>query len=147
MTLQSSYLIVDKRVLPSYYEKVVQACALLRSGKVHEVSEAVKLVGISRSTYYKYKDYVFAPSEVNICQKAVVSLMLSHEQGVLSEILNFLSQVGANILTINQNLPVHGEANVVLSVDMSGMNIPMDELIIALSNARGASNVHLVAIE
>jgi len=147
MATQSSYLIVDKRILPDYYEKVVQACALLRSGKVKEVSEAVKIVGISRSTYYKYKDYVFAPSEVSICQKAVISLMLSHEQGVLSEILNLLSGIGANILTINQNLPIHQEANVVISMDITGMAIPMDDLLKRLGEARGTSNVQLIAIE
>ena len=60
--MQSNYLIVDRRILPDYYEKVVQARDMLREGRVKEVSEAVKLVGISRSTYYKYKDYIFAPS-------------------------------------------------------------------------------------
>ena len=52
--MQSNYLIVDRRILPDYYEKVVQARDMLREGRVKEVSEAVKLVGISRSTYYKY---------------------------------------------------------------------------------------------
>lgn len=60
--MQSNYLIVDRRILPDYYEKVVQARDMLREGRVKEVSEAVKLVGISRSTYYKYKDYIFAPA-------------------------------------------------------------------------------------
>ena len=50
-TMQSNYLIVDRRILPDYYEKVVQARDMLREGRVKEVSEAVKLVGISRSTY------------------------------------------------------------------------------------------------
>ena len=54
----SKYLVVDKSILPGYYEKVVEARKLLESGKVKDVSQAAKQVGISRSTYYKYRDYV-----------------------------------------------------------------------------------------
>ncbi|MDD7397421.1 MAG: ACT domain-containing protein [Eubacteriales bacterium] len=147
MTGGSDYLIVDKRILPDYYEKVVEARELIRSGRTKDISEAVKTVGISRSTYYKYKDYVFCPSEVNINQKAVISLMLSHVQGALSELLGMLSKAGANILTISQTLPIHSKANVVLSVDMSRMVISMDEMLATLGQARGASNVELVAVE
>ena len=50
----SKYLVVDKSILPGYYEKVEEARKLLESGKVKDVSQAAKQVGISRSTYYKY---------------------------------------------------------------------------------------------
>lgn len=144
---RGEYLIVDKRILPEYYEKVVEARELIRSGRTRDVSEAARAVGISRSTYYKYKDYVFYPSEVNINQKAVISLMLSHVQGALSELLGIFSQAGANILTISQTLPIHSKANVVLSIDMSRMVVSMEELLISLEAARGAGNVRLVAVE
>ena len=144
---QSNYLIVDKRILPDYYEKVVQACELLHGGRVKDVSEAVRVVGISRSTYYKYKDYVFAPGEDTLCKKAVISVMLSHEPGVLSELLSLLSKVGANILTITQTLPVHDQANVVITLDMTHMSLPMDKLIETVGALHGASSAHLIAIE
>ena len=79
--MQSNYLIVDRRILPDYYEKVVQARDMLREGRVKEVSEAVKLVGISRSTYYKYKDYIFAPSNETACKKAVFASAGRIERG------------------------------------------------------------------
>ena len=72
----NDFLIIDKRILPDYFQKVVEARALLETGKVREVSEAVKKVGISRSTYYKYKDYVLSPSDVTIGRKAVLSMLL-----------------------------------------------------------------------
>ena len=56
------YYIVDSVILPEVLDKVIEARTLLQNGKVRQVSEAVKLVGISRGTYYKYKDYVFLPS-------------------------------------------------------------------------------------
>lgn len=144
---QSNYLIVDKRILPDYYEKVVHACDLLRRGAVKDVSEAVRMVGISRSTYYKYKDYIFAPGEDTLCKKAVISLMLSHEPGVLSELLNLLASLGANILTITQTLPIHEQANVVLTVDITHIALPMDGLLARIAQVRGAANTRLIAIE
>lgn len=145
--MQSNYLIVDRRILPDYYEKVVQARDMLREGRVKEVSEAVKLVGISRSTYYKYKDYIFAPSNETACKKAVFAFMLSHQQGVLSEVLNKFSELGANILTITQSLPIHGNANVVISVDMTNMTTPPDGIMEQLMSLRGVRSSKLIAIE
>ena len=83
--------------------------------KLNKVSEAVKKVGISRGTYYKYKDYVFLPAQGMSARKAVISLMLHHDKGILSEVLNTMSKVNANILTINQNIPIHDWASVVIS--------------------------------
>lgn len=145
--MQSNYLIVDRRILPDYYEKVVQARDMLREGRVKEVSEAVKLVGISRSTYYKYKDYIFAPSNETACKMAVFAFMLSHQQGVLSEVLNKFSELGANILTITQSLPIHGNANVVISVDMTNMTMAPDGIMDQLMSLRGVRSSKLIAIE
>ena len=64
--MKGKYLIVDKSILPDYFEKVIEVRNLLRDGKFQNVSEAVKEVGISRSTYYKYKDFIFSPSDSNI---------------------------------------------------------------------------------
>ena len=79
---------------------------MLETGKVKEISEAARQAGISRSTFYKYKDYVIEPSQLTIGRKAVLSMMLSHERGMLSGVLNMMSKYQLNILTINQSLPV-----------------------------------------
>ena len=71
------YLIVHKNILPEYYEKVLEARRLLESGKARDVSQAVKEVGISRSTYYKYKEYILEPSEMAGGRKAVLSMLLA----------------------------------------------------------------------
>ena len=145
--MQSQYLIVDKRILPDYYEKVLKARAMLDAGTVKEVSEAVRLVGISRSTYYKYKDYIFAPNEDTACKKAVISLMLHHEKGALSETLNALSALGANILTITQSLPLNSQASVVISLDATNVSVPFGDVLKRLSEIPAASAVKLLAIE
>ena len=126
-----NFLIVNKEILPDYYEKVVEARNMINEGRVKGISEAVKQVGISRSTYYKYKDYIFAPGENTSGRKAVISLMLNHEKGILSEVLNQLSNMNANILTITQSLPINRKASVVLSLDISDIAASIEEIIAA----------------
>lgn len=145
--MQSKYLLVDKSILPECYERVIEARNLVTSGKVKDVSEAVKQVGISRSTYYKYKDYVFLTNTDTECRKAVISFSLSHKAGLLGEVLGVLSTIGANILTITQNMPVNSRAHVVLSMDISHMTYDMDTTIITLNRMDGVSNTKLIAIE
>lgn len=141
------YYIVDQEILPDVLDKVIQARTLLQNGEVKQVSEAVKRVGISRGTYYKYKDYVFLPSLGMSERKAVISLMLHHDKGILSEVLNTMSNENANILTINQNIPIHDWASVVISFDLSEMNVSIDDLLAKLRACRGVSNLQLIAIE
>lgn len=142
-----NYLIVHKNILPDYYEKVLEARRLLDSGKVKEVSQAAKLAGISRSTYYKYKDYIFEPSDMAGGRKAVLSFMLEHEAGVLSALLALISAAGANVLTITQSLPIHNMASVTVSVDISSMPGPLSELLSNIESSTGVENARLLAVE
>lgn len=142
-----NYLIVHKSILPDYYEKVLQARRLMDSGKVKEVSQAVRQVGISRSTYYKYKDYIYEPSDMAGERKAVLSMMLDHTPGVLSALLQVISASGASVLTITQSLPIHDMASVTLSLDLGGMTDSMAALIAAMEATAGVDNVRLLAVE
>ena len=141
------YYIVDSSILPESFDKVIQARQLLESGKVRQVSEAVKGVGISRGTYYKYKDLVFLPEENMIDRKAVISLMLENRRGMLTKILQTVSESSASVLTINQNIPIHNIASIVISLDLSNLTGTVDDLLENLRQVSGASNVQLVSIE
>jgi len=143
---KNEYLIVSKTVLPTYFDKVIAARELLRSGAVKEVSDAVKQVGISRSTYYKYKDCVFAPSEGDISRKAVISMILHHEKGILARVLNALGENGANILTITQNPPISNRAAVVITMDISGVAKDISEITKSLATVKGVERLSLIDI-
>lgn len=145
--MQGDFLIVHKKILPTYFSKVLEARRLLESGSVRDVSTAVKQVGISRSTYYKYKDYIYAPNSGDNGRKAVLSMLLSHEIGVLSTALNELSSMGVNVLTISQSLPVRDSASVIMTLDVARMEIAIEEAIARLSKINGVENAYLVAIE
>ena len=126
---------------------MVEARKLLENGVCDQVSEAVRRVGISRSTYYKYKDRIIEPSELNIGHKATLMLTLTHEAGNLSRVLNEVSAFGANILTITQSLPLHGTASIMISLDTNKMDHAIEQLIDDLQRLEGVEKVRLLAVE
>lgn len=145
--MKSEFLIVHKKILPSYFEKVLEARKLLESGAVRDVSAAVREVGISRSTYYKYKDYIYSPNSGDAGRKAVISMLLSHEIGVLSTALNRLSTMGVNVLTISQSLPIRDVASVIMTLDIGQMSLSLDAATQLLGDIPGVENVELVSVE
>ncbi len=140
-------MIVHKKILPDYLEKVIEARNLLESKEVTTVTDAVKVVGISRNTYYKYKDYVFPYDSGRNVRRAVMSFIIKDESGSLSSILSALSSFSISILTISQAVPVAGKANVLLSVDISKVNTNLDEVIHKINQLPTVKNAHLDAVE
>ena len=121
-------LLVSAEVLPDVFTKVVEAKRLLAVGRFRILSEAAKASGISRSALYKYKDHVFVYNE-DIDQGVVtINVYLEDRPGILSALINRFSQEGANILTVNQNIPADGVAPVSVSARMEAGSQPQDLL-------------------
>lgn len=145
--MKDDFLIVHKKILPVYYEKVLMTRRLLESGAEKDVSAAVRKTGISRSTYYKYKDHIFGLDTDGVGRKAVLSVLLSHEIGVLSAVLNRLSALGANVLTISQSLPVGGVASVMITLDIGRMEGSAEDVTSVLREMPGVDRASLTAVE
>ena len=142
-----NYLIVHKSILPDYYEAVLKAKHLLEEGVASNVMQATKMVGISRSTFYKYKDFILEPTKISDGRKAVISMLLYHETGILSAVLSKISENGANVLTITQSLPIRGKASVTITLDISEMLTPINKLLKELEESLGVENIKLIAID
>ena len=145
--MNSNYLVIDKKVLPEIFEKVINTKKILQEGKVKEITEATKLVGISRSVYYKYKDYVFEFSQMSNGRKATFNMIIAHKKGVLSNILNLISEEGGNILTIDQGIPINNLANLSLTIDISSMKIELSEMLEDLRKLEFVDKVEFIAME
>ncbi|MDO4413995.1 MAG: ACT domain-containing protein [Erysipelotrichaceae bacterium] len=145
--MSKDYLIVNKKILPDYLEKVIEARTLLENHEVSTVTEAVAKAGISRNTYYKYKDFVFSQQETSLSRHAVLTLILRDEAGSLSSVISTVTEEKTNILTISQALPVAGKANVLITLDITNMKCTMDDLTAKLKSLRSVRSVHLDAIE
>ena len=142
-----NYLIVHKSILPDFFDNILEAKHILEEGKAKNVMQATKMVGISRSTFYKYKDYILEPIRMSEGRKAVISMLLSHETGILSHVLTKVSDAGASILTITQSLPVHGKASVTITLDISGMPSLVTGLLKDIDECQGVENTKLIAID
>ena len=144
---KKKYLVVHADALPDVYKKVVDAKELIKNGDVSGVSDAVKAVGISRSTYYKYSDHVFSLAEGALGKKVTWTLLLHHESGVLSTVLDRLAQANCNILTISQDTPINGIANVSLTFDISGLETSFEALMNEMKSLDGVKKLTLIAME
>lgn len=138
------YYIINKDVLPSVFEKVIYAKKLLNSNRCKTVNDAVQLAGISRSAFYKYKDEVSVYIENSGRHILTVNLILHDQKGLLSGILTLLSNFGANILTINQNIPSDDLAPVSISMTTQELTCTVDELISSISKTDGVLKVDIV---
>ena len=145
--MSGDYLVIDKRVLPDVYEKVLYTKKLLKDGKVKEITEAVKIAGISRSVYYKYKDFVFDFSETSEGRKVTYNIILKNEKGVLSSISNYIAEQGGDILTINQGIPLNGYANLSITIDLSTVDGDIKTLTDGLLNIQNVEKVEFIGME
>lgn len=116
----NSFLVVSTEVLPEVFGKVLEVKKLLACGEEKSSASACKRVGISRSAYYKYRECVFTYEE-KLTQR-IISLyaVLRDKPGVLSAFLSEIHRFGANILTLNQNIPVDGAAAVTVTAKLHG---------------------------
>ncbi|HOO11709.1 MAG TPA: ACT domain-containing protein [Bacillota bacterium] len=141
------YYIVDSSVLPEVFSKVIETKALLRTGRAKNVNAAVKMAGISRSAFYKYKDYVFPFYETSKMKIATITLLLEHIPGVLSKVLDTIAKAQGSILTINQNIPIHDVAMVSISFQTSEINKDVEELLNDIRKIPGVNSLDIVSRE
>ncbi len=116
-TNQTTFLLVNTKALPQALIKVQEAKQLLATGKARHVQEAVEKAKVSRSVFYKYKDMVFAYTPNQGGKAITFTMNLSNVPGLLSQVLSHLAQHRANVLTINQTIPIHQVASVTLTVE------------------------------
>ena len=121
MSKAPNYYIVDADALPEIFRKVVEARRLLDTGEADTVNQAVRATGISRSAFYKYKDAVRPFQDMLHGRIVTFQMMLKDQPGILSQVLNLFADSGANILTINQGIPVNGCAVVTAPGDPAGI--------------------------
>ena len=143
----SKFFVVSSDILPEVLEKVIEARTLLISGKAKRISEAVKEVGISRGTFYKYKDDVF-PFHDNAKGKTITFMIqMDDEPGLLSDVLHIVADYQANILTIHQSIPINGIASLTLSVEILPNTGDLSSMVEAIEKLEGIQYLKILARE
>ena len=145
MSKAPNYYMVDAEALPEIFRKVVDARRMLDTGEAETVNQAVQLAGISRSAFYKYKDAVRPFQDMLHGRIVTFQIMLKDEPGILSHVLNLFAGSGANILTINQGIPINGCAVVTVNAETSGLEGSLQELLARLNGAEGVLRGEILA--
>ena len=145
MSKAPNYYIVDADALPEIFRKVVEARRLLDTGEAETVNQAVQLTGISRSAFYKYKDAVRPFQDMLHGRIVTFQIMLKDQPGILSQVLNLFADSGANILTINQGIPINGCAVVTVNAETSGLVGTLQDLLEQIDQVAGVLRGEVLA--
>ena len=147
MAEKTKYFVLKQKAVPEVLLKVVEAKRLLDSGKAVSVQEAAENVGISRSSFYKYKDDIF-PFHDNAKGKTItMEIQLDDEPGLLSVVLRIVADYHANILTIHQSIPVNGIASLTLSVDVFNETGDISQMVDTIEQQQGIHYLKILARE
>ena len=142
---RKKYYIVSEEALPEVFIKVAEAKRMLQIGEAGTVGEAAKMVGVSRSAFYKYKDTVQPFQDMKAGQIITFYALLKDIPGVLSHYLSIFANSGANILTINQTIPVGGSAMVTISAETGNLSCSLEELTRKISEKNGVVKAEVIA--
>lgn len=142
--MRNDYLIIHKSILPDFYVLVVKARELIEN-EACSVSAACLQVGISRSTYYKYKDYIFNSTR-EFGRKAIFAFKTFDKKGVLSNILNVVNETEGSVIAINQGIPIKDSAYITLTLDLTEFSEPIDEMLVKFKKIKYVKSVNILAI-
>ena len=141
------YYVLKEKAVPEVLLKVVEAKRLIDSGKIASVQEATESVGISRSSFYKYKDDIFPFHDQAKGRTVTFILQMDDKPGILSDILRTVAEFRGNILTIHQSIPINGIATLTLSVEILPEAGDVAEMVTKIESVGGIQYVKILARE
>ena len=147
MAEKTSFFVLREKAVPEVRLKVVEAKRLLDSGRAESVQDATDAVGISRSSFYKYKDDIFPYHENAKGKTITMVIQLDDEPGLLSVVLKTIAEFHANILTIHQSVPVNGIASLTLSIDIFPATGDVTDMQSQIESVQGIHYAKIIARE
>ena len=133
----TKFYVLTEQAVPEVLLKVVEAKKLVETGKEESVQKAVEKVGLSRSSFYKYKDDIFEFHDTTQGTTINLAVSMDDQPGILSDVLKVIAQSGANILTIHQTIPLNGVASLTISVDIAEDRGDASEMINEIESRQG----------
>lgn len=144
MSQGAKYYMVEASALPEIFIKVAEAKQLLETGAASTVGEAASMAGISRSAFYKYRNYILPFQNLMAGRIITFQVGLRDEPGILSEILSIFAQYRANILTIYQTIPINTCASVTITAETNHMTSSLESLLSSLRDTPGVIRTEIL---
>ena len=141
------HYMVRQKAIPEVLLKVVEAKGLLESEKVGTIQDAVDAVGISRSSFYKYKDDIFELHDNARGTTITLTMQVEDRPGLLSDVLKIIADFRGNILTIHQSIPINGAASLSVSIQILQTTGDVARMIQELESQKGVRHVKILAKE
>lgn len=141
----SKYYIVEASALPEIFLKVVEAKRLLATGEATTVNDATKMMDISRSAFYKYRDVVQPFRDMSNSQIITFQFLLRDEPGALQAILRAFSDNAMNLITVNSITPSDGCAVVTIAAETARATLSVDEMLLLLTQTPGVIKAEILA--
>lgn len=146
MQESTGYYVVKQRALPEVLLKVVEAKKLIDSEQL-SIKEAVDKLGISRSSFYKYKDDIFPFHDTTTGTTVTITVQMDDVPGLLSDVLKIIATSKANILTIHQSIPINGIATLSISVQVLPTTSDVSDMVNQMEKQVGVRSVKIIAKE
>ncbi|MFQ7310241.1 MAG: ACT domain-containing protein [Sellimonas sp.] len=144
---KTKYYVLNRKAVPDVLLKVVEVKHLLATQRGMTIGEAAEKVGISRSSFYKYKDDIFPFHENEKGQTITLVLQMDDVPGLLSEILHEAAEYKTNILTIHQSIPLNGVATLTMSVEVLQATGNLSEMVAKIEEHEGVHYLKIVGRE
>ena len=138
------FYLVQEDILPEAIKKTIKVKEILKHHQTKTINEAVKKMDLSRSAYYKYKDYVFPFFEIAQGKIVSITVSMSNESGMLSSILKTIADRNGSILTINQDIPLQGIANVSISFETKELQGSLEDVLNEIRSMKGIIRVEIL---
>ena len=114
---------------------------------MHTIAEAVEQTGISRSSFYKYKDDIFVFHDNTEGRTLTFTCEMEDEPGILSLLLKLIAEYGANVLTIHQSIPINNMASLSISLQILPTTKDVSRMVEDMEAVEGVHSVKIVARE
>ena len=126
---EKRFLLVRTDVCPEIFLKTVEAKKKIALYAGRSTVDVLKEVGIGKSAFYKYRDKVFTYDKFDHEQVVTLYFVVEDFSGILASIVNEIAKAGGNLLTINQNVPIGGLADVTIAIDTADMNKSLEAML------------------
>lgn len=147
MEEKTKYYLLKQKAVPEVLLKVAEAKKLIASEKAMTIQEATDQLGISRSSFYKYKDDIFPFHDTAAGRTITLTFQMDDEPGLLSDVLKIIATFGANILTIHQSIPINGVASLTISVQILPTTADVSLMVDEMEKQKGVHYVKIIAKE
>ena len=141
------FYLIKAKAVPEVLLKVLEVKRILDSETSVTVQDAAERVGISRSSFYKYKDDIFPFHDHARGRTVTFIIQMDDTPGILSDILKTVAECKGNILTIHQSIPINGIATLTLSVEILSESGDAEHMMMQMEHQDGVHYLKILGRE